>query len=161
GNFAKEAESPCLVAAFTAVTGERHGAFGAGAGVLDLVREQVPLAELHDAERLVIPDPCAFIGGQGLLQPGDALVGASRPRVHVTKKCCSDRRKEYEVPVAAESDRAFEQAGGLAQFSPDALEICAEQTRVDEAERVIERFRNPEGFLSVSVSLVEHSPLGE
>jgi hypothetical protein len=35
------------------------------------------------------------------------------------------------------------------------------QTRQDEAERVIERFRHSDGFLSVSLPLVKHSPLGE
>ncbi len=32
------------------------------------------------------------------------------------------RRSHYcDVPIAAESERAFEQAGGLAQFSPTLL----------------------------------------
>jgi len=64
GNLGKEAERPCLVTAFTAVTGERHGAFGAGAGVLDLVREQVRLAELHDADRVKESDSRGFVSGQ-------------------------------------------------------------------------------------------------
>ena len=57
--------------------------------------------------------------------------------------------------------RAFEQADGLAQLSPDAVEIREAQTREDEAERVIDGFRDPDGFLSVSVSLVEHAALGK
>ena len=68
GNLAQEAEGPRLVAAFPALAGEPHGAVGAGAGVLDLVREQVRLAELHDAERVEESDPRGFVGGQGLLQ---------------------------------------------------------------------------------------------
>jgi hypothetical protein len=59
------------------------------------------------------------------------------------------------------SDRAFEQRGGLAQFAPDTVEIRQTMTCEDEAVRVIERFRNPDRFLSVSRSLVEHSSLGE
>ena len=39
--------------------------------------------------------------------------------------------------LAAESDRAFEQTDGLAQVSPDAVEIREPQTRLDEAERMI------------------------
>ena len=65
------------MAAFTALAGKPHGAVGAGAGVLDLVREQVRLAELHDAERVEKSDPRRFVGGQALLQPGNALPNAS------------------------------------------------------------------------------------
>ena len=65
------------------------------------------------------------------------------------------------MPLAAESDRAFAQAGRLAQFSPDAVEIRQPQTREDEAERVIERFGDPDRLLSVRVSLVEYAGLGE
>ena len=61
GDLAEEAEGPRLIAAFTAPASEHHGAVGAGAGVLDLVREQIRLAELLDAERVVKPNPCAFI----------------------------------------------------------------------------------------------------
>ena len=50
GNLAQEAEGPRLMAGFAALAGERPGAVGAGAGVLDLVREQVRLAALHDAD---------------------------------------------------------------------------------------------------------------
>ena len=49
------------LAAFPALAGEPHGAIGAGAGVLDLVREQVRLAELHDADRLEVSDPRGFV----------------------------------------------------------------------------------------------------
>jgi hypothetical protein len=38
-------------------TSERHGAVGAGTRVLHVVREQICLAELRDAERVAIPDP--------------------------------------------------------------------------------------------------------
>jgi len=46
----------------------RESAIGAGAGILVPVREQIRLAELRDAKRMVIPEPCGFISGQGLLQ---------------------------------------------------------------------------------------------
>jgi hypothetical protein len=48
GDLAKESEGPCLVATFAAMASEHHGTAGTGAGILDLVREQVRLAELHD-----------------------------------------------------------------------------------------------------------------
>ena len=63
GDVAEQAEGPRLVAAFTAPASERHGAVGAGTGVLDLVREQIRLAELLDAERVVHSDPLGFIVG--------------------------------------------------------------------------------------------------
>jgi len=78
GDLAQEAEGPRLMAAFTTPTSEHHGAVGAGPGVLDLVREQIRLAKLPDAKRLVIPNPCAFKCGQGLLQEGEALPMASQ-----------------------------------------------------------------------------------
>ncbi len=85
GNLAEET-GPRLVAAFTALAAEPHATVGAGAGVLDLVREQVRLAELHDAERMEICDPCGLMGCPGLLQPGDAIPDASRPRIHVAQR---------------------------------------------------------------------------
>ena len=48
-DLAQEAEGPRLIAPFTAAASEHHGAVGACAGVLDLVREQIRLAELLDA----------------------------------------------------------------------------------------------------------------
>ena len=67
GNLAEEAEGPRLVTPLTALAGERQGAVGARAGVLDLVREQVRLAELHDTERVQVADPRGFVGCQRLL----------------------------------------------------------------------------------------------
>ena len=66
-----------------------------------------------------------------------------------------------DVPLAALSDRAFEQTGGLAQFPPHALEIREIETSHDGAERVIERFGDPDRLVSVSVSLVEDAAFGE
>src|SRR5204863_7676942 len=54
GDLTKEAEGPRLMAALTAPASEQHGALGAGPGVLDLVGEQIRLAERLDAERVVI-----------------------------------------------------------------------------------------------------------
>jgi len=82
GDLAQAAEGPRLIAAFTALAGEHHGAVGAGAGagVLDPIREQIRLAELHDAERVKVSDPRGLVGCQGLLQPGDAFPDVSRRR---------------------------------------------------------------------------------
>ena len=44
-------------------------------------------------------------------------------RVHVPQRSHCDRSVTRDVPLAALSDRAFEQTGGLAQFPPNALEI--------------------------------------
>ena len=108
GNLAKEAEGPRLIAALTALAGEQHGAVGAGSGVLDPVREQVCLAELHDADRVEESHPRGLVGGQGLLQPGDALRDASRPHAHVPERRHTHRSQVRDVPIPALSDRAFE-----------------------------------------------------
>jgi hypothetical protein len=50
---------------------------GTGTGMIELVREQIRLAQLRDAERVVIPNSRSFIVGQRLLQAGDALRDAS------------------------------------------------------------------------------------
>ena len=47
------------------------------------------------------------------------------------------------------------------EFPPDAIHIRETQTRHHDAERVIERFRNLDGFVSVSVPLGEHPALRE
>jgi hypothetical protein len=116
GVLAQETEGPRLIAAFTAPASEAHGAVSAGAGVLDLVGEQIRLAELSDTERVVIPNVGAFIVGQRPLQAGDALLNASRPRVHVSQRSHCDRSVTRDVPLATLDDRALEQTGGLAQF---------------------------------------------
>src|SRR5207247_10382894 len=113
------------------------------------------------AERVVISNPCAFIDGQGLLQAGDAFANASRPRVHVPQSRHGDRSVTRDVPLATLSDRPFEQTGGLAQFPPHALQIREIETSDDDAERLIERFGDPDRLVSVSVSFVEHTALGE
>ena len=51
GDLAPETEGPHLIAALTAPTSEHHGAVGAGAGIIDLIPEQIGLAELLDGER--------------------------------------------------------------------------------------------------------------
>src|SRR5262249_54959291 len=48
-----------------------------------------------------------------------------------------------------------------AQLPPNAVEVRETQTGPDEAERVVERFGDPDGFLSVGVTLIEHPSLGE
>src|SRR5262245_29798944 len=109
GDRAEEAAGPRLIAAFTALASERHDAVGAGVGVLDLVREQIRLTELLDGERVVKPDPCGLIGGQGLLQTGDAFLDAPRPRIHVPQSSHRDWNVTRDLPLAALSDRAFDQ----------------------------------------------------
>src|SRR5262245_10567874 len=47
GDLAEEAKSPRLIAARTTLTGDRHSAVGPEAGVGDLVREQVRLADVR------------------------------------------------------------------------------------------------------------------
>ena len=122
-DLAQEAEGPCLIAAFSALAGEHQRAVGVGAGVLDLVHEQVRLTELHDADRVEECDSRGLLRGQALLQPGDVLIDASRPRVHVTQRCHDQRGQECNVPIAAVTDRTFEQAGGRAQLSSDGVDI--------------------------------------
>jgi hypothetical protein len=56
GHLAQEAQGPGPVAAFATLAGEQQGAVGAGAGVLDLVREQVRFASLHKADRVEVAD---------------------------------------------------------------------------------------------------------
>ena len=108
GNLAEEAEGPRLVAAFTALAGERHGAVGARAGVLDRSASRYASPSCTTLIEWQLADPRGFVGCQGLLQPGDALLDASRPRVHVPQRRHRDRSQERDVPIAALSDRAFE-----------------------------------------------------
>src|SRR5713226_9117781 len=85
----------------------------------------------------------------------------SGPRVHVPQRGQGDRSVTRDVPVAALIDDAFEQTDGLAQFPPDAHELRKVQTSDEDAERVIERFGDPDRLVSVPVSLVEHAAFGE
>jgi hypothetical protein len=89
--------------AFTALRGEAHSAVGAGAGVLDPVREQIHLAELHDAQRVKISDAGGLMSCHRLLQQGDALFGASRPRIHVTQRRQGRRSQKRVVTLLAQS----------------------------------------------------------
>ena len=52
--------------------------------------------------------------------------------------------------LATESERALEEVDGPAQVSPDTVDMREAQTREDNAELVIDCFRNPDGLLSVS-----------
>jgi hypothetical protein len=74
GDVGQETQGPRLIAAFTAPTSEHHRAIGTGTGIIELVREQIRLAQLLDAERVVIPNSGGFIVGQRLLQAGEASV---------------------------------------------------------------------------------------
>jgi hypothetical protein len=65
------------------------------------------------------------------------------------------------VGATVRCSHAIEQPGGLAQFPPHALQICKVETAHDDAERVIERFGDPDRLSSVRVSLVEHAAFGE
>ena len=65
------------------------------------------------------------------------------------------------VPLTALSDCALEQMDSLAQIPPDALEMREIETSHDDAERVIERFGDPDRLLSVRVSLIKHTAFGE
>jgi hypothetical protein len=131
GDLAQEMKGPRLVAAFTAPASEQHGAIGAGPGVLDLVGEQIRLAEPLDAQRVVVPNPCGLIGGQGLPQAGDAFLDASQRDVHVPQRSHGDRSLSRDVPLTALSDRALEQTGGVAQFPPHALQVREIETSDD------------------------------
>ena len=55
-DLADQAQRIRLVAALTSGASQQYGAVGAGAGIVDLVREQIRLAESRDAERVVEPD---------------------------------------------------------------------------------------------------------
>ena len=69
--------------------------------------------------------------------------------------------KDRDVPIAVHSDRAFEQGDGLAELPPDIVEIREPQQRLDEAERVLRRLRDPDGFPSVNLTLVKRPTLGQ
>src|SRR5262249_8004228 len=89
--LAQKAVGPSLVTASLALAGEHYGT---GAKVPCLLRstcEEVRLAELQHAHRAQISDSRRCISGQGLLQPGDALLDASRPRVDVPQSRQRDR----------------------------------------------------------------------
>src|SRR5262249_50679661 len=60
-DVAEEAEGPRLIAAFTAAASEAYGAVGTGASGLDLLGAHIRLAEVSDTERVVIPNPSAFV----------------------------------------------------------------------------------------------------
>src|SRR5262245_34626311 len=103
GDVTQEAERPRFIAAFTAAANERHGAVGAGAGVLDLIREQIRLAEVRHAQRMVKPNPCGFVSGQSLLQAREALADVSRQRVDVPQGRHGDRSVTRDVHLASSS----------------------------------------------------------
>src|SRR5436853_6135408 len=111
------------MAPFTAPTSEHQRAIGTGAGIIELVREEIRLAQLLDAERVVKPNSCGFIVGQRLLQARDALPDASRPGVHVAQRRHCDRSLSRDVRLTALRHRALEQTRGVAQLSPQGLEI--------------------------------------
>src|SRR5262249_26027527 len=137
------------------------GAVGAGPGVLGLVREKVGLGELHDAHRPQKSDPRRDVNRNSLLKQGEPLVDPARQRQHLTQMRYHDRTVERDAPVPGLYERSPEQPLGRAQLRPNAVEVRETQTRPDEAERVVERFGDPDGFLSVGVTLIEHPSLGE
>ena len=77
--------------AFPSLASEHQGALGRGAGVLEPVREQIGLAELHEAHRLEPCKPGRLVSCQGLLQERQPFADASRPRVYVPKGRHDDR----------------------------------------------------------------------
>jgi hypothetical protein len=62
-DVAQETQGPRLVAAFTAPTSEHHRTIGARAGVIELVGEEIRLAQLLDAEREMKPNE---VGSEGV-----------------------------------------------------------------------------------------------
>jgi hypothetical protein len=78
----------------------------------------------------------------------------------VTQRC-HGVGKDREVPIAVQGDRALEQGDSLVELPPDVVEIGEPQQRLDEAARVLGRFRDPECFPSVSLTLVERPTLGQ
>ena len=73
-DVAEETQGPRLMAAFTAPASEHHRTIGARAGIIELVREEIRLAQLLDAERVMKPNSCGFIVSQRLLQARGALL---------------------------------------------------------------------------------------
>ena len=68
-DLAEEAEGQGLVAALTALPGEREGPIGANPGVLDVPREQIRLTDLDETDSVEIPDPRGIVPVQGLPPP--------------------------------------------------------------------------------------------
>jgi hypothetical protein len=140
GDLAQETEGPRLIAAFTASTSEAHGAVGAGAGVLDLVGEQIRLAELSDTERVVIPNPGAFIVGQRPLQAGDA--SSMRPDHAYT---CPKEAIAMAAHIGrhpSESSRIVKRSGqpfGFLEIPPDGCELVQREERLAKVETKIYR----------------------
>jgi hypothetical protein len=66
-----------------------------------------------------------------------------------------------DVPLTALRHRALEQTRGFAQLSSNTLEIREIERSHNDAERMIERFGDPDRLLAVSVSLVEYAVFGE
>src|SRR5262245_26490790 len=97
GDLTEESKGPCLVAALTALAGEPQGAISALACVLDPVREQVRLTELHDAQNREVSRTARGLRRDGLFQQRDALLGTSRRRICVTKPGHRVRIQERDV----------------------------------------------------------------
>ena len=110
GDVAEETEGSCLMSALAALRGEREGPIGAGAGVLDESRESIRLADLDETDCVEILDPRGVVAGQGLLQPGEALIDTPQPRIHLSQRRHGIWRKGCERPIARERDRAFGRA---------------------------------------------------
>src|SRR6516162_10955531 len=146
------------MSALAALPGEREGPVGAGAGVLDVSREPIPLADLDETGCVEIPDPRGVVVGQGLLQPGEARLDAPQPRIHLPQRRHGMWRKRCERPIATERDRAVGRADSPIQISPDAVNICQSHARLDETERMIQRFCDADAVLSVSLAFVEDAP---
>ena len=152
---------PSLVTAFPALAGKHHSTGAKLPRLLHPTCEQMRLAELHSAHRVQVSDPGGCIAGQGLLQPGDAFLDASRPRVDVPQSRQRDRSQVRDVPLLGESDRTLERHDCPDELSAEAFEASEVQGGPDEAEGMIERFSEPYSLLSMAASLVEHSEFGE
>ena len=153
--------APCFVAAFSALAGKHHGSGAELPRLLDPICEEMRLAELQSAHRVQVSDTGGCIAGQGLPQPGDAFLNASRARVDMPQGRLRDRSQVGDFPLLGQSDRTFERDDRLDEISAEAFEASEVQGGPDEAEGVIEYFSEPDSLLSMVASLVEHSEFGE
>ena len=110
---------------------------------------------------MVIRIARGFIECQRLFQAGDAVLDPPRPRIGLPQRSHGDRNVSRDVPLTALSGRALEQTNRVAQFASQALQVCEIETSDDDAERVIERFGDPDRLVSLSLPLIEDAALGE
>ena len=85
GDLAEEPEGPRLVAALTALAGKGQGSPGDFESVLELVGEDIRLAQIHQEGRLDNSVSQGLNVAQRVLQQRDALSNPPRERVGVAQ----------------------------------------------------------------------------